>query len=379
MLPNIFSNLVSKQKDGKCGYNRETKDVLWQNQKLESRIGADGGVRNKKPTGIISSRSTSHENSPFQETHFINKPFSREDNFHTSTPPSYPNSRSIDNSPIKEANLFNQRSSVVKELNTSPSQTYSETKLNENSPFHETTQMSKMQYHDCNTKLNSSIPPSYLSARFTAPPPLIHPTSISLENEPYNPILFDHGVPPPTMHTGRLEQLNGTATKINNVGGNVKDVPVEVHIKCLEVLRDNPMGIPLTNFQLAYEGKNDNVPLNYTRYGYRNLKDCLSTMVMSLTINEVSRGNFLVSPLLPFLEEWASQIKARQKALARKKTRSDRTNSKKSESNTTEKVDFDSSKSAFTSNDVRKHQTQNVSSHPQEVMYSPLCDKFGFP
>ena len=235
----FFSDLVSKQKDGKCGYNRETKDILYQNQKMASRVVNDG-IRNKKSV----SRKPFHENSPFHESNFENKPFQSDDNFSTSTPPRNP------------------------------------------------------------------------TPKYSVPPPSIQSPNMHLGNGPCSPIPVDLGVPPP-FNTVKPEQFERYVER-DWGKGKPQDVPQHVHVKCLELVRENPLGVQLSDFQILFEGKNNGVPLNYCRYGYRSLKECLSAMTMSLNVRELNRGNFIVFPSFPFCEEWEAQNKAKQKAIARR-------------------------------------------------------------
>ena len=274
-----FRKLVSKQKDGKCGYNRETKEILWQNQRIVSTSRSNGSV-NEKKFAFNSSRNSSLENLPFQETRSLSKSSSNQDNFKSSTP------------------FYPEHGMKLPELPESP--TNKDASLSN---------ISFLSDDSC----DKDILDSHLASIYCTPPPCVGYKDNVIDNNCFDPVQHEvsHDLPLPGL---------GASTPLKNdtvIGtGKRTDIPEQVHIKCLNMLRVKPLGTPLNEFQIAYENENGGVPLNYKRYGYTNLKDCLSSMTSTMTLGEDSRRNVIVSPTLQFCEEWATQIKAKQKAIS---------------------------------------------------------------
>ena len=91
------------------------------------------------------------------------------------------------------------------------------------------------------------------------------------------------------------------------------------------------------------------------------MKDCLSTMINCLSINANSSNDFLVMPSSHFCEEWASQIKAKQKAISKMKKNSSITTI--DEDQTRQNAGGSNfNKSAFTSSDIRKYEVVDTPS-----------------
>ena len=357
--------MVSKQKDGKCGYNRETKDILWQNQKIASRRGKLDGIRNKKQGSNASRKSSS--DSPFEQTQLISKLFSKEDNFHTSTPPSNATSKFTDKLDLIDLIRTNKETQMSKnsppvDLNPNPntSTSYSDFRLFDKTPFNESQQLTNSLHS--NHSIHENISP--ISSKFSGPPPSIKPSNMYLNNSQFNPVPFNLGVPPPFNRE----------TKSDRGPENLQNVPKEVHVKCLELLRENPMGIYLKDFQMAFEGRNDKVPLNYTRYGYRSLEEFLSTMTMTLSLKQISNNKIVVLPSSEFCEEWASQIKAKQKAVERKRKSANK-DIFENISSTQKDGDVSVMKSTFTDNDIRTREDDQVQASKPQVKYH-LCIPF---
>ena len=150
----------------------------------------------------------------------------------------------------------------------------------------------------------------------------------------------------------------GALATLKHDNGKRTNIPEQVHIKCLNMLRVNPLGIPLNEFQIAYENENGGVPLNYKRYGYKNLKDCLSSMTSTMTLGEDFRRNVIVSPSPQFCEEWATQIKAKQKAISMRNFK----NGNENISNivNVRKNPKETDLSPFTCNDIRNQPNSNL-------------------
>ena len=205
------------------------------------------------------------------------------------------------------------------------------------------------------SKLSSTIP------TFTAPPPSRQANNIYLNDRAYNPVQVDFAVPPPSCHsatwnTSNFETLDTRPP--DRIQGEFKDIPQDIHVKCLEILKENPMGLYIDDFKMAFEQRNNNVPLNYTRYGYRNLQDCLSTMTNCLRINVNPNNNIIVLPSPQFCEEWASQIRAKQKCIEKiRKTNPRETND--NDQADPSQCDPNSTNSAFTSSDIRKYKIED--------------------
>ena len=271
-----FRKLVSKQKDGKCGYNRETKEILWQNHRIASTSRSNGS--SNKTFAFNSSRNSSHENSPFHETRSSSKSSSSQDNFKSSTP-FYPEHG-------------------MKELSESPT--------------NKDAYVSNMSFHN-DDSCDKDILESQLASIYCSPPPCVGYEDNVIDSNHFDPVQHELGYSLPLPGLGASTPLKNDAA-IDN--GKRTDIPEQVHIKCLNMLRVNPLGIPLNEFQIAYENENGGVPLNYKRYGYKNLKDCLSSMTSTMTLGEDSRRNIILSPSPQFCEEWATQIKAKQKAIS---------------------------------------------------------------
>ena len=209
--------------------------------------------------------------------------------------------------------------------------------------------------------------------RFNEPPPPIKDNNIYHNNGSYQPSRVDLAVPPPSCNLPsrdytKYEHLN-TIAPVDRLPGEFPDIPQDIHLKCLELMKDNPMGLPINDFQIAFEKINNKVPLNYTRYGYRNLQDCLSTMTNSLRINVNSTSDFVVMPSPQFCEEWASQIKAKQKAIERKRKKSNKQTSDKDQAGLKENYP-NLNKSAFTSSDIRRYAAEETPPVTSKVRYS---------
>lgn len=319
---------------------------------MASRRGNDG-IRNKKQ-GSNSPRKSSSENSPFEQTQLISKMFSKEDSFQTSTPPSIAASKFTETSHIRETQMLKNSPPVDLNPNPNTATNYSNFRLVEKTPFNESPPLINSIHSNHSIHENLSPIPS----KFSGPPPSIKPSNMYLNNSQFNHVPFDLGVPPPFNRD----------TKCDRVPGNLHDVPKEVHIKCLELLRENPMGVYLNDFQMQFEGRNDKVPLNYTRYGYRSLEECLSTMTMSLSLKQISNNKIVVLPSSEFCEEWASQIKAKQKAAEKKRKRANK-DIFENISSTQNDGDLNMMKPAFTDNDIRKFEADPVPVVKSQVIY----------
>ena len=232
-------------------------------------------------------------------------------------------------------------------------------------------------HHDIESDNNQNICPrtdhSPTIQRFTEPPPPIKNNNVYLNNGSYQHSRVDVAAPPPscnlpTMNYTKSEHLS-TVAPVDRLPGEFPDIPQDIHLKLLELMKDNPMGLPINDFQIAFEKINNKVPLNYTRYGYRNLQDCLSTMTNSLRINVNSTSDFVVMPSPQFCEEWASQIKAKQKAIERKRKKSNKQTSDKDQAGLKENYP-NLNKSAFTSSDIRRYAAEETPPVTSKVRYS---------
>ena len=349
-----YSDLVSKQKDGKCGYNRETKDILFQNKKLA--ITGNKKLRNKKQI-LNSSPKSIKENSPFSEVQSISKMSFKPENMGFST--------ATDNSMSD-----NSESPFPKE--SSKIQSFTQKDYSQNIP----TKSISPQKSSCitepqpfNNLFSSNISSTSKNLptipQFTEPPPTIKSNNTYLNNGACNSARLSYQVPPPSLPPPTLLNRNSeplySPPPVDRLVGEFPDMPLDIYLKCLEILKENPMGLSIDDFKIAFEQNNDNVPLNYTRYGYKNMKDCLSTMINCLRINVNSSNDFVVIPSPQFCQEWASQIKAKQKAINKMKEKScietideDQTRQNAGGSNF--------NKSAFTSSDIRKYEAVDTPS-----------------
>ena len=314
-----FRKLVSKQKDGKCGYNRETKEILWQNQRIASTSRSNGS--SIKKFAFNSSRNSSHENSPFHESRCLSKSSSSQDNFKSSTP------------------FYPEHGMKLSELSESPT--------------NKDASLSNMSFHS-DDSCDKDILESHLASIYCSPPPCVGYEDNVIDNNHFDPVQHELGYELRSPALGASTPLKNDAA-IDT--GNRTDIPKQVHIKCLNMLRVKPLGIPLNEFQIGYENENGGVPLNYKRYGYKNLKDCLSSMTSTMTLAEDYRRNVLVSPSSQFCEEWATQIKAKQKAINMR-------NIKNGNENISNIVNLrknpkESDLSPFTGNDIRNRPNSN--------------------
>ena len=360
----FFSDLVSKQKDGKCGYNRETKDILFQNKKLA--INGSKKLRNKKQIPN-SSPNPVKDNSPFSEVQSISKMSFKPENMGFST--------ATDNSTSDNSeSLFPNEASIIQPFSQkSYSQNISRNSI---SP----------QKSSCITEpqpFNNSLSSNFSSTsqnlptvpQFTEPPPPIKSNNTYLNNGACNSATLNYQVPPPSLPPptwlNRSSKPVYSPPPIDRLVGEFPDMPLDIYLKCLEILKENPMGLNIDDFKIAFEQNNDNVPLNYTRYGYKNMKDCLSTMINCLRINANSSNDFVVMPSPQFCEEWASQIKAKQIAISKMKKNSRITTTDEDQTRqTTGGSSFN--KSAFTSSDIRKYEAVDTPSVIPKVRYKVI-------
>ena len=312
--------MVSKQKDGRCGYNRETKEILWQNQRFASTSRSNGS--SNKTFAFNSSRNSSHENSPFQETRSLRKSSSSQDNFKSSTP------------------FYPEHGMKLPELSESP--TNKDASLSN---------LSFLSDDSC----DKDILESHLASIYCSPPPCVKYEDTVIDNNRFDPIQHELGYDLPSSGLGASTPLKNDTT-IDTAKRT--DIPEQVHIKCLNLLRVKPLGIPLHEFQIAYENENGGVPLNYKRYGYKDLKNCLSSMTTTMTLREDSRRNVIVSPTLQFCEEWNTQIKAKQKAISMRNMK----NGNENISNivNVRKNSRDTDLSPFTGCDIRNQPNSNL-------------------
>ena len=195
------------------------------------------------------------------------------------------------------------------------------------------------------------------------PPSPIKASNMYLNDRGYKPTQADFTVPPPSCpptksNTSNIFESWDTRPPSDLMTGEFKDIPQEIYIKCLELMKENPMGLYINDFKIAFEQRNNNVPLNYTRYGYRSIEDCLSTMTNCLRLNVNPNNKVIVLPSPQFCEEWASQIRAKQKCIAKKR----KTNPRESSDNDQacpNQCDPTSTSSAFTSSDIRKYKNED--------------------
>ena len=359
-----YSDLVSKQKDGKCGYNRETKDILFQNKKLA--ITGNKKLRNKKQI-LNSSPNPVKDNSPFSEVQSISKMSLKPENMGFST--------ATDNSmsDISESPFSKEASKIQSFTHKNHSQNISTNSISPQKSSCITEPQSFNNLFSTNLLSPSKNVPTI--PQFTEPPPPIKSNNTYLNNVASNPARLNYQVPPPSLPPPTLLNKNSeplySPPPVDRLVGEFPDMPLDIYLKCLEILKENPMGLNIDDFKIAFEQTNDNVPLNYTRYGYKNMKDCLSTMIDCVRINVNSSNDFVVIPSPHFCEEWASQIKAKQKAIDKMKKKSciatidkDQTRQNASGSNF--------NKSAFTSSDIRKYEAMDTPSVIPKVKYKVI-------
>ena len=360
----ICSDLVSKQKDGKCGYNRETKDILFQNKKLAKT--GNKKLRNKKQIPN-SSPTPVKDNSPFSEVQSISKMSFKPENMGFST--------ATDNSMSDNSESpFPKEASKIQSLSQNNySQNISRNSISPQKSSCVTEPQSFNSLFSSNFPSTSKNVPTI--PQFTEPPPPIKSNNTYLNNVASNPTRLNYQVPPPSLPPPTLLNRNSeplySPPPVDRLVGEFPDMPLDIYLKCLEILKENPMGLNINDFKIAFEQSNDNVPLNYTRYGYKNMKDCLSTMINCLRINVNSSNDFVVIPSPQFCQEWASQIKAKQKAINKMKKKSciatideDQTRENASGSNF--------NKSAFTSSDIRKYEAVDTPSVIHKVKYKVI-------
>ena len=314
-----FRKLVSKQKDGKCGYNRETKEILWQNQRMASTSRSNGSSHKK--FAFNSSRNSSHENSPFYETRSLSKSSSNQDNLKSSTP------------------FYPEHEMKLSELSESPT--------------NKDASLSNRSFHS-DDSCDKDILESHLASIYCSPPPCVGYEDNVIDNNRFDPVQHEIGYGQPLPGLGASTPLKKDAVSDT---GKKTYIPEQVYIKCLNMLRVKPLGIPLNEFQIAYENENGGVPLNYKRYGYKNLKDCLSSMTSTMTLGEDYRRNVIVSPSPQFCEEWATQIKAKQKAISMRNVNNGNENiSIVNVRKNPKETDL----SPFTGNDIRNQPNSNL-------------------
>ena len=249
----LFSDLVSKQKDGKCGYNRETKDILWQNQKKAMRAAGNAGMRNKTPS-VNTIRRVS---SPPQGSHAV-----------------------ID---------------LIDRRNKQPTPT--------------------------DEKLQINAAPTYPPPNYSMPPPVMLGSGEHLHNTPSSSYPFDAGVMlPPSLNSSKMPPFQEHSERD---WGQVKPqvVPEHLHLKCLELLKDNVAGININDFLSLFEEKNKGEQFNYHQYGYNSLRDCLRTMMVSLRLTNFGKNNYMVLPTSHFCAEWETQNRAKEKAAKKRLAR----------------------------------------------------------
>ena len=245
-----------------------------------------------------------------------------------------------------------------------------------------------------NFNIESDVPNSFYSQnmrpgseksptvhRFTEPPPSIENNNMGLHNSSQQPSRVDLKVPPPSCNIPSMSCTNSehlkTVAPVDRLPGEFPDIPQDIHLKCLELMKDNPNGLLINDFKIAFEKINNKIPLNYTRYGYRNLQDCLLTMTNSLRINLNSTNDFVVMPSPQFCEEWASQIRAKQKAIERKRKKNNQKMCDKDQAGLKEN-DPNYNKSAFTSSDIRRYAAEETPPVTSKVKYSIefiICSK----
>ena len=221
------------------------------------------------------------------------------------------------------------------------------------SPTNKDAYLSNMSFHG-DDSCDKDILESQLASIYCSPPPCVGYKDNVIDSNHFDPVQHELGYSLPLPGLDASTPLKNDAA-IDN--GKRTDIPEQVHIKCLNMLRVNPLGIPLNEFQIAYENENGGVPLNYKRYGYKNLKDCLSSMTSTMTLGEDSRRNIILSPSPQFCEEWATQIKAKQKAISMRNIK----NGNENISNivNVRKNPKETDLSPFTCNDIRNQPNSN--------------------
>ena len=81
-----------------------------------------------------------------------------------------------------------------------------------------------------------------------------------------------------------------------------------------------------------------------------------------------STNDFVIMPSPQFCEEWASQIRAKQKAIERKRKKSNKQTSDKNQAGLKEN-DPNFNKSAFTSSDIRRYAVEEAPAMTSQVRY----------
>ena len=320
-------------------------------------------MRNKKQV-ITTSSNNLNENSPFSEFQSISKMSIKPQNMEPSA--------GTDNSmsDYSESHIPKEVCKEQQFLQINSSQKISRKSPTPQSYPRNTDPQFSNSLLSGNILSTSDNSPTHL--QFTEPPPPLKSTHVEQHDRAYHSSRLDYPVPPPSCPPLPIAHRNPehlySVPPVDRLVGEFPDIPLEIYLKCLEVIKENPMGLNINDFKMAFERCNDNVPLNYTSYGYKNLKDCLSSMTNCLSINANSTNSFVVLPSTQFCEEWASQIRAKQKAFDKIKRKSfNETMDKDPSSQNTE--DPNSKKSAFTSSDIRKYETAKSSLETPQVKY----------